>query len=324
MTNALDEKLKLIDNEIYNIFDEAPIILNPVMEHLKLAVGKKLRAKLMISLALDIKQKYKINDENCIINDKIVKLAAATEIMHLSTLIHDDVIDDAPIRRGIASVKNLFGNKLAVIAGDYLYTKCFNIVSQFETENMKWFSKTIELICVGEAYQLQNSKNFNITIRDYYKTIAGKTAVMFSLAMYSVAKQFVNIKDKEAEILGKSGFYLGMMFQMVDDYLDYFSTNFDETKKEIFKDLKEGVVTYPLIYVLNENKSLKEKLNNDFNDKTIMFAIQSVLTSGAQIETKEKIQYYYNLCKSKLNKVVEGENSNSMNIINLVYNIQYK
>ncbi len=324
MTNILDKKLKLIDEEIYNVFNEAPTILKPVMDHLKLSVGKKLRAKLMISLALDIKEKYKINDENCIIDNKVVKLAAATEIMHLSTLIHDDVIDDAPLRRGVASVKSLFGNKLAVIAGDYLYTKCFNIISQFESENMKWFSKTIELICIGEAYQLQNNKNFNINMRDYNKIIAGKTAVLFSLAIYSVAKQFDEMTEKETEILGKSGFYLGMMFQLVDDYLDYFSTNFNETKKEVFKDLKEGVVTYPLIYTLKNNEDLIYLLNNNFSDETIDVAINSVLNSNAKNETKEKIQYYYDLCKSKLNKVVPMENSNSIKIIDVIYNIQYK
>lgn len=322
MTNMLDNKLKLVDNEIFSIFDESPMILKPVMEHLKFAVGKKLRAKLMLSLALDIEKKCEKNYSE-IIDKKIVKLASAIEIMHLSTLIHDDVIDDAPLRRGIESVKSKFGNKLAVIAGDYLYTKCFNIISEFETNDMKWFSKTIELICVGEAYQLENNKNFNITEKDYFKIISGKTAVMFSLGMYSVGLQFDELDTKEAEVLGKCGFYLGIMFQIVDDYLDYFSTSFSETKKEVFKDLKEGVITYPLIYVLNQDKKLIETLDKNFNDENIESAINKVINSNSKEKTKEQIEIYYKLCKNKLNKVVDLNISETAKIVDVIYNIQY-
>ncbi len=324
MTNVFDEKLKLIDSEIFTIFDEAPLILRPVMEHLKLGVGKKLRAKLMISLALDIINKLENNIEENVIDEYIIKLAAATEVMHLSTLIHDDVIDDAPLRRGIESIKSKFGNKLAVITGDYLYTKCFSLLSTIDKKDMNLFAKSIELICVGEAYQLQNNKNFNITTRDYFKIISGKTAVMFSLAMYSVGLQFESISELEAEILGKAGYYLGMMFQLVDDYLDYFSENFNETKKEVFKDLKEGVITYPLICTMSNNKELRKSLSDNLSEENINMAIEVVLNSDAKEKTKEQIDYYYNLCKNKLNKVIELNNSYTLKVIEVIYNIQYK
>ncbi len=314
MTKILQTKIELVSNEIDSILNTAPPILMPVMEHLKLAKGKQLRAKLIISLALDF------NFED----DKIIKLATATELMHLSTLVHDDVIDNAPLRRGIESVQSKFGNKLAVISGDYLYTKCFNIVANDLNNNMNEFSKTIELICIGEAYQMQNNKNFNITKRDYNKIIAGKTAVLFSLGMYSTALQVTDLSQKEIEIAGKVGFHLGMMFQLIDDYLDYFSTSFEETKKEVFKDLKEGVITYPLIHTLEKKQDLKQLLENDFSEDVINTAIQEVMSCDAKEETKKQIDFYYGLCKNKLNKIVDIKNSMTMDIIDTIYNIQYK
>ncbi len=310
MTKGINRYIEKINIKIDEILDESPKVLKPVMTHLKFGKGKNIRSKLMISTVLDLENE---------VTEKILNLCVATELMHLSTLIHDDVIDDAPLRRGIKSIQSKFGNKLAVITGDYLYTKCFTIVSENGDKALEEFAKTIELICLGEVYQLQNNMNFKITDKEYLKIISGKTAVMFSLAMYSVV-----VENKEtAEILGKAGYYFGMVFQLVDDYLDY-DSNYEQTKKEKFKDLKNGVITYPLIKTFEKNKELIILLENDFSEKNIEYVISEVLKSGGLSETKQLIDKYYNLGKDKLEKIINLEYNNTLEVIDLIYTRSYK
>ncbi len=310
MTKSINRYIEKINVKIDEILDESPKVLKPVMTHLKFGKGKNIRSKLMISTVLDLENE---------VTEKILNLCVATELMHLSTLIHDDVIDNAPLRRGIQSVQSKFGNKLAVITGDYLYTKCFTIVSENGDKALEEFAKTIELICLGEVYQLQNNMNFKITDKEYLKIISGKTAVMFSLAMYSVV-----VENKEtAEILGKAGYYFGMVFQLVDDYLDY-DSNYEQTKKEKFKDLKNGVITYPLIKTFEKNKELIILLENDFSEKNIEYVISEVLKSGGLSETKQLIDKYYNLGKDKLEKIINLEYNNTLEVIDLIYTRSYK
>lgn len=309
MTKDINEHIDKINKSLDGILDETEDILKPVTNHLKKAKGKNIRSRLMIAIALDL------NEE---ITENLINKCVAIELMHLSTLIHDDIIDESPIRRGIESVQNKFGNKLAVITGDYLYTKCFYLISKYAKEDLENFAKVIELICLGEVYQLKNNRNFDITVKEYLKIISGKTSVMFGLAMYSVSD------DKEKrEILSKAGHHFGTMFQLTDDYLDYKGT-FKQMKKETFKDLNDGVITYPVIITLNRNKDLKEKIKVDFTQKNIQLVINSIIKNKSLEETKNKIKEYYNFTKDKLSEVISVENSCTIKIIDLVYNKNYE
>ncbi len=303
--------------ELNKILDDSPKILRPVMEDLKKAKGKYIRAKVVIETALALNKDLVISNQEVL--KKIINVAVAVELTHLATLVHDDIIDDAPLRRGVESTQSKYGKKVAVIAGDYLFTKCFSVISNNNLTNLENFSKAVSAICAGEAYQLANNKNFDLTYANYKSIIAGKTSALFALSMYGVG---VELEEREVicERLGRAGYYMGLVFQMIDDYLDYSGSN-EKAKKHVIKDLKEGVITYPLIYTFQKNPELKKVLKENFSLENITFAINEVKRfKGAEI-TKNQAKKYYDIAIKKINNSVGEENSKELVLImDKIYN----
>lgn len=304
-----------VNQKIDFVLESAPKSLETIISSLKEAKGKNIRAKVVISTALAL-DNY---DENLIVN-----LGAAIELLHLATLIHDDVIDDAPIRRGHPTTQSVFGKRVAVIAGDFLFTQCFELITEYSNDNMKYFSKAITLICVGEATQLENNMNLEITEGKYNNIIFGKTGAMFVLATYAVAKA-CEADDIIANALGRYGYYLGMIFQIIDDCLD-FSGNEDEVKKLLTKDLKDGVITLPLIFALENDDKLKTTIQNNFSnniDDEYLDIISKVRSNGGVKKSKERALEYYNIAKAKVIQAVGEEKAlGLLEILDLVYSRQ--
>ncbi len=297
MTN-IDNYLQQVDNKIYEVFDKSPKVIRPVMEDLKSAKGKFIRAKVVIATALAFNNKE--------VKENVINIAAAIELLHLATLVHDDIIDDAPTRRGKQSVQSKYGKRKAVIAGDYLFTKCYEIIGKSKNVNTEYFSSVIASLCIGEALQLENNMNFDIDFSTYRQIISGKTAGLFMLCTYATAIELEQDK-RVSERLGRAGYYMGLVFQMIDDCLDYEGTN-EVVEKQINKDLKEGVITYPLIYTLAKNPDLKPILKNNFSVENIKFVINEVNTLGGIRATKEQAEEYYKLSKKFIEKSVGTEN----------------
>ncbi len=308
--------LELTIKKLDEILDSSPKVLRPVMEDLKNAHGKFVRANVVIATAIALKKDVLMSDEKVL--DKIINIAVAVELTHLATLVHDDIIDDAPLRRGIQSTQSKYGKKVAVIAGDYLFTKCFSVISKNKLENLDNFSKAVASICAGEAYQLENNKNFDLTFANYKAIMAGKTSALFALSMYAVGVE-LEVDKKIAERLGRVGYYMGLVFQMVDDCLDYAGDD-EKTKKLVIKDLQEGVITYPLIYAFSKNAELKEVLKNNFSTENILFAIKEVRRLGGVDETKKIAKKYYDISIKKVISAVGEENAKDLiAIIDKVY-----
>lgn len=356
MNNDLEFCLQQVNDEMCSVFDSAPKALNLVMQDLKNLQGKNIRAKVVIATAIALDNMYKKelndnelknnpnkalgnnelndnqdkalvnneqnNEQNEPITKNIIKIAGAIEILHLATLLHDDVIDDAPLRRGKQSIQAKYGKKLAVIGGDYLFTKCFSMLADVEPKNAKNFVDGISLLCTGEALQMQNNMNFDITKSDYKSIITGKTAGLFSLCTYSVAIE-KNTSDKIAEQLARVGYYMGMTFQLIDDALDY-EGDTKTVKKEVAKDLKEGVITYPLIYAMTKDTNLKQMLKNNFESIKVTEVVKEVVNLGGVKETKKMAKKYYNLSINKIDKSVGLTNATELlDILNTVYNRKY-
>ncbi|MFV0440816.1 MAG: polyprenyl synthetase family protein [Lachnospirales bacterium] len=313
--NLNDVQLKKVKDSLKEILEGSPKVLRSLMIDLNKATGKFMRATLIIETAIALEPKIASDDERF---GKIVNIATAVELLHLATLIHDDVIDDAPIRRGYESTQSKYGKKLAVIAGDYLFTKCFTLISNNKLENMENFSKAVGVICVGEAYQLEHNMDFDIKFKEYKAIIAGKTAGLFALSMYCVGVE-LDCADEISERLGRAGYYLGMVFQMIDDCLDY-DGDIDVVKKEVAKDLKEGVITYPLIHTFDKKPKLKKILKDDFSDDNIIKVIEEVKKAKGVEATKKLAEKYYDISKNKIiNSVGEENSSNLIYILNKVY-----
>ncbi|WP_163655201.1 polyprenyl synthetase family protein [Listeria sp. PSOL-1] len=183
-------------------------------------------------------------------HDRAISVAAALEVLHMATLIHDDVVDESPIRRGEPTLHTLYGNNYAVYTGDYLFCVCFKILSKYadSMNDIEFNSKNIEKILIGELNQMRTRYQTSVTVREYLTRISGKTAQLFALSCYSGAKS----SQASHALVAKSwnlGHYLGMAFQIIDDVLDYTST-YTSLGKPVLNDVKQGVYSLPLIYAM--------------------------------------------------------------------------
>lgn len=191
---------------------------------------------------------------------KAVSVGVAVELIHAASLIHDDIIDEATLRRKRKTVNSKWGNAISVIAGDYLLAKAFDIISKLnDPKLLASFSKTASRMCEGEMTQLANAYNFDITEGQYLDIIKRKSAYLISDCC-AVGGMLGNLTDEKIGRLTAYGLNLGIAFQIVDDCLDLVG---DETDlgKSVWQDMDEGKLTLPLIFMLrNANRKNKIKI----------------------------------------------------------------
>ena len=217
--------------------------------------GKKLRSKLILKIAGE--------------NQISLKLCAVIELIHLASLLHDDVIDDSTIRRGKPSINALFGSKNAIMLGDILYSKGFYEIVSLNPQIAKIISKAVLDLSIGEMMDVDLGSKFSPNLDEYLKMIELKTAVLIEAAARSAAI-IAKLDESAYSIYGKN---LGLAFQIVDDILDIVS---DENKlgKPAFNDYKEGKTTLPYILLYNtlstdDKEILKGLWGKDLDDKEI-------------------------------------------------------
>ncbi|AEM79814.1 polyprenyl synthetase family protein [Thermoanaerobacter wiegelii] len=240
--NELDEVIKIMEKRVKNSNRSIRNILLDMIRN----SGKMLRPAFVI-----LSGKFGEYDRR-----RILPLAAAVEMLHMATLVHDDIIDNALIRRSKPTIQAEYGKNYAVFIGDFLFSECFLLLSDNITiENLKKVSKVVSRICKGEIGQFESRYNIDITINDYLKRIAAKTAALFALSFYVGAYES-NCGEKLAKILGSIGYNIGMAFQIIDDVLDYTGEE-NVVGKPLCNDIRQGVFTLPLIYSLEKNKDEK-------------------------------------------------------------------
>ena len=214
--------------------------LGPVaeaMEQILDAGGKRLRPALVfLSAGLGPARR----------NDDIHRAAMAIEFIHNATLIHDDLIDGAPTRRGLRTIHESLGPNPAIIIGDYYFAKGANLMSQIGNPEIDaMLSQTVMTICFGEMLQLTSQRRYDQSIDEYYAKIERKTAVLLAASTFCGAV-LGGLEDPQVEALRRFGRLLGMSFQIADDVLDYLATE-EEVGKPVGNDLKQGTVTLPLM-----------------------------------------------------------------------------
>lgn len=222
----------------------------------------------------------------------IVPLAASIEIIHMATLIHDDIIDDTKLRRGSETLHSMLGRDVAVYTGDFLFTRAFMLIGDIaEAKLMKDISRGMAYICDGEIDQNEQRYSTGTTVKQYLKRISGKTAALFALSLASggyksgCSKKIVN----KLGIIGKD---IGMAFQIIDDILDFTE---EETKigKPAFNDVIQGVYTLPVIFALNSKhkKETEQALESINEDKGI--SLRLVLEKAEAIDRARRIAKKY-------------------------------
>tara|TARA_B100000029_G_scaffold283288_1_gene277154 strand:- start:305 stop:1303 length:999 start_codon:yes stop_codon:yes gene_type:complete len=240
--NDLIEVQKIIKN---NIGDKIPLIDN-LSNHILTAGGKKIRP--IVTLLTSKLCNYSGKNH--------LSLAACVELIHTATLLHDDVIDESKMRRGIPTANDLFGNKSSVLVGDFLFSKSFELmVANGSKSILKILSKTSSTLAEGEVMQLSTIKNYLTDDQSYMNIIKAKTASLFSAAS-EISALLTNQDNQTQKNLKKYGEYLGTAFQLVDDALDYIGN--EKLGKKIGDDFREGKITLPVIIAIS-NSDKEEK-----------------------------------------------------------------
>ncbi|MCL2319178.1 MAG: polyprenyl synthetase family protein [Treponema sp.] len=254
---SLGEAIEQTNADIASALHTVSNDLGELISYLGKSSGKGVRMRLLLAAAMNA---------DGLVPENAVRAAAAVELLHMATLVHDDVIDDTPIRRGIETVQKKFGKKNAVIGGDYLLCMSLNTLAgmQPDTEqNAEWlapllirFSRALSSICLGEYTQNQHSGDLEMNLATYLRIIAGKTAALFYISTFLGA--LVGGEDEEsARALGRFGQRLGIAFQIADDCKDY-ELSEAEALKPVGNDISGGVITLPLIIALKRESALRD------------------------------------------------------------------
>ncbi len=262
MNQQIYKQLDKVNAEVDRLLSTSPLIVRKYTQHLSKAKGKGIRALSVLISAMD---------ENQSIHEDAFTFASGIEILHLATLVHDDVMDEADSRRGIPTLHTLYGKKTAVITGDYLMALAMSLMNKVEDKDKYLnfdFSDIMLEIALGELSQHINNGNLNLSIPEYLKIINGKTAKLFEASFYAgVITRSADIEEINA--YKKIGELIGMMFQINDDMIDFLQ---DETQalKPVQSDYEQGVMTLPLLYAFEQDPSLKEgKLNRSIINKIV-------------------------------------------------------
>lgn len=179
----------------------------------------------------------------------ILRAAAAVEMLHMATLVHDDIIDGAPLRRGVATLHTLRGPRVAVLVGDWLFASCFSLIADLGGEKHgAELARLVSRICGSEISQSTERFSASTSVRRYLRRIAGKTAALFALSFHVGADQ-AGCPPAQLSALRRLGYNLGMGFQIIDDILD-FSPDGAETGKLPGGDLAQGIYTLPVVHAL--------------------------------------------------------------------------
>jgi heptaprenyl diphosphate synthase len=280
----LNEAITLVKMEIDKTLSKSPLIIREYTKHLMGSQGKFIRAVSVVICA---------EDKEGSISPNAIKIAAAIEILHLATLVHDDIIDNADLRRGDITLQKKYGKKTAVICGDYLLSKALQLSASIK--NKKDYLD-LELhdyvgrVCLGELNQHINNANLNLSIYRYLKIISGKTAALFE-ASYFAGAIFSGCSEKEAKRFKQLGYHIGMIFQLTDDCIDFENT-VEVANKPVQSDYEQGVITLPLIHALAQLSDFKSKAEATGVTRDEINA--AVVKTGGINFTRMLVQKYYN------------------------------
>ncbi len=272
--------------------------LAAALEHLLSSGGKRIRpaVALLTGGMLGARQ------------DQLITLSAAIELLHTATLVHDDLIDGALLRRGIATLNSQWTPAATVLTGDFIFARAAKLASETDTVDvMKLFAETLSTIVNGEITQMFSSRGL-ANRDDYYQRIYAKTASMFELA--TAAATILSPAGAETvELMRSFGYDLGMAFQIVDDILD-FTGEQATVGKPVASDLRQGLITLPALCYIESNPNDPEldwlRDGHHYQDGQINHLVEAIRKSGAIQQSLEEAQQFIQSGLNKLEKMPDG------------------
>ena len=240
------------------------LFANETSRHLVVAGGKRFRPLITILGSL----------VGTGVNERVLKAAAVCELTHLATLYHDDVMDEAPLRRGVESANSRWGNSVAILTGDYLFAKMSQILAELGPEAVKLQADTFERLVIGQILETQGPGSGADPLEHYLQVVADKTGSLIATSLRFGA-MFAGCTKEEIETLTEFGEKIGIAFQLADDIIDIASDSLDSGKTP-GTDLREGI---PTLVTLNAMKS------NDPKDASLKLSL------SGPIKSEEKVQW---------------------------------
>ncbi|MBN2279400.1 MAG: polyprenyl synthetase family protein [Candidatus Marinimicrobia bacterium] len=294
MLSALTEKLDSLDlNKVDYLFREYyfdfGLPSSKFVAFLLNQTGKKLRPLLLLLSA-------RIAGD---INENSYKYATIFEALHTASLIHDDIIDLAELRRGENSMNQQFGNKLAVLTGDFILSRSLSILAQEQNpEILRVYATASEELCLGEIQEQQIKSSGKITLDKYFEVLRLKTASLFS-ACCEAGVLSTQGPENIRQILRAFGENLGIAFQIKDDLLD-FTGNVGETGKDTGKDIAGNIITYPILSVVND---LPKHLQKEFSHYSFSEMKKLITDYSGFKKTEDEILKYSSICLNILDRL---------------------
>lgn len=281
----IEQELQLVETELLNTLDTELSLLQESSRHLIKAGGKRLRPAFVLLAGR-------------VFNDRInelIPMAVALELVHLATLVHDDVIDSSFLRRGKDTVKAKFGNQISIYAGNYILARALMKVAEYNRADVvDIIADTSIKVCEGEIVQLQTCFDVNQTLKDYLDRIERKTALLMSVSCH-LGALLIGASPAHIQALKNYGYYLGMSFQITDDILDFIADE-EMLGKPTGSDIQQGIITLPALYALRkgeDSKELRKILSSSDDIKRYADRALEIVRNSGGIEFSERMARQY-------------------------------
>lgn len=281
----VDNDLRLLTDNLKKLIGARHELLEAAAEHLFEAGGKRIRPAIVLLVARatmlerDITQRHR-------------RLAEITEMIHTASLVHDDVIDEADLRRKVPTVNSLFGNQIAVLAGDFLFAQSSWYLANLDNlEVVKLLSEVIRDYAEGEIQQAINRFNTNLSIETYLEKTYYKTASLIANSA-KAAGLLSEVSEEIAEQLYSYGRYFGLAFQIVDDILD-FTTPTEILGKPAGSDLIGGNITAPALYAMEEKPYLEVLIEREFSEEGDIEQALALVKESNGIQRARELAIYH-------------------------------
>lgn len=295
------ERLQLVEREIERACHSEIALVRRNAEYLHRSGGKRLRPAMVLLCAQACD--YDGDDD--------VQLGAVVEFIHTATLVHDDIVDDAEVRRGRAAANQVWGNKLAVLLGDYIYIRSMAMsVALGDLRLVEVLTDATSLLLEGEILDVANSGDADLDVETYLRTIERKTASLFA-ACGQAAGVLAGAPPEHEQALSRYGSNIGMAFQLVDDLLDY-RADPDRLGKKTGGDLGEGKMTLPAIYLLRDGaEASRERLlrcfgRSDNNNEDLRAIVDAMESCGALAAVRADAEQYARRAEESLAALPES------------------
>ncbi|WP_330997937.1 polyprenyl synthetase family protein [Pectinatus sottacetonis] len=291
MLYIIKKDLQALESGLHREVHSDVALITDIGEHLVKSGGKRLRPSLYF-LAAHSQQKYNLN--------YTLPLAITIELIHMASLVHDDVLDNASTRRGSATANAKWGNNISILSGDFLFARAFAIVAD-KNYDKRILLRLAKIICgLSEGEIHQNEKHYQLrTEQEYYDAISKKTAD-FIAASCEIGGITAGLSKADTDSLYTYGLYLGMAFQITDDILDL-TSNEQKIGKPAGNDILQGIITLPVIKAIEASPQKDELItiitNKNVDSLMVKDAIKIIKNSNGLDYAREKVYDY--LDKSK-------------------------